>query len=59
MGVELQLMLECWVEWSGGQVLNMNINMGRALVKISTSRSRRPNSMATFLIREVAFPVSM
>jgi len=45
-------MLECRVEWSGGQVLNMNINMGRMLVKISTRSSRRPNLVATFIIRE-------
>ena len=48
-----------WVEWSGVQVLNMNINMGRALTMISTSRSKRPNSMTTFLIRDGSFFVSI
>ena len=51
-------MAEYWVEWSGGQVLNMKINMGRVLVKISTRRSRRPNRVATFLIREESWLLS-
>ena len=50
--VELHLMVDSSLERSGGQVLNMNINIGMPLVKISTSNNKRPNSTANFVIRE-------